>query len=304
MTASSASEPFHAVAPYYDRLMSGIPYIWWFHYIEALLMHVMGHLEGEPLGEPKHPKLEGEPPGEPKTTAEISPPQKPSRERSEGGISEPLGGNSWPRTVLDLCCGTGNLTELFYINGYQVVGVDISAPMIEQARRKAHADGYAIPYYVQDAADLELPHTFDLVVSVFDSLNNLIEPDRFAQCLQRVYRHLNMPGAFVFDLNTEYAFVHKMFDQSERRRYAPVRYRWRSEYDPTTRLCTIRMEFWVNEAGKERYFVEVHRQRAYSDAEVRSMLQAAGFRKVHAFDAYTLNPPHRRSDRVFYVALR
>lgn len=264
MTASSASEPFHAVAPYYDRLMSGIPYIWWFHYIEALLMHVMGLSGGSDISELP----------------------------------------SWPRTVLDLCCGTGNLTELFYINGYQAVGVDISAPMIEQARRKAKEQGYDIPYYVQDAAELELPCTFDLVVSVFDSLNNIIEPARFAQCMQRVYRHLNMPGAFIFDLNTEYAFVHKMFDQSERRRYAPVRYRWRSEYDPTTRLCTIRMEFWVNEGDEERYFVEVHRQRAYSDAEVRSMLQEAGFTTIHAFDAYTINPPSRRSDRVFYVALR
>jgi len=267
MTASSASEPFHAVAPYYDRLMSGIPYIWWFHYIEALLMHVI--------------ELESE--------------------SDEAHRTVPA---HYPRTVLDLCCGTGNLTELFYINGYQVVGVDLSAPMIEQARRKAQEQGYDIPYYVQDAAELELPHTFDLVVSVFDSLNNITDPARFAQCLQRVYRHLNTPGAFIFDLNTEYAFVHRMFDQSERRRSAPVRYRWRSEYDPTTRLCTVRMEFWVNEGGEERYFVEVHRQRAYSDAEVRTMLQEAGFRKVHAFDAYTLNPPTRRSDRVFYVALR
>lgn len=264
MTASSESEPFHAVAPYYDRLMSGIPYFWWFHYIEALLIHVRELSDEETL-----PTL-----------------------------------TDWPRMVLDLCCGTGNLTELFYTNGYQVVGVDISAPMIEQARRKAKEQGYDIPYYVQDAAELDLPHTFDLVVSVFDSLNNIVEPVRFAQCMQRVYHHLNTPGAFIFDLNTEYAFVHKMFDQSERRRHAPVRYRWHSEYDPATRLCTIHMEFWVDEDDGERYFVEIHRQRAYSDAEVRSMLQAAGFRQVYAFDAYTFRPPTRRSDRVFYVALR
>ncbi len=257
MTASSPSEPFHAVAPYYDRLMRGIPYIWWFHYIEVLLEHVFDEPEA-----------------------------------------------FCPHTVLDLCCGTGNLTELFHLNGYEVVGVDISAPMIEQARHKAELKGYPIVYYVQDAAELELPRIFDLVVSVFDSLNNILEPTRLAQCFQRVYRHLNTPGAFVFDLNTEYAFVHRMFDQSELRRTAPVRYRWRSHYDPSTRLCTVRMEFWVREGEQERYFVEMHQQRAYAEKEIRAMLQEAGFRKVHAFDAYTLDPPTRRSDRVFYVAVR
>jgi ubiquinone/menaquinone biosynthesis C-methylase UbiE len=257
MTACSPSEPFHAVAPYYDRLMCGIPYLWWFHYIEVLLEHVFAGSEG-----------------------------------------------FCPHTMLDLCCGTGNLTELFHVHGYEVVGVDISAPMIEQARRKAESKGYPIAYYVQDAAELELPHTFDLVVSVFDSLNNILEPARFARCFQRVYRHLNTPGAFVFDLNTEYAFTHRMFDQSELRHTAPVRYRWRSRYDPNTQLCTVRMEFWVREGEQERYFVEIHQQRAYAAGEVRTMLHEAGFRKVHAFDAYTLNPPTRRSDRVFYVAVR
>ncbi len=270
MTASSESEPFHAVAPYYDRLMSGIPYFWWFRYIEALVAYAMELLD----------------------------------ESDRSGRAELSEAPRWPQTVLDLCCGTGSLTELFYTHGYQVVGVDISAPMIEQARRKAEEQGYRIPYYVQDASELELPSTFDLVVSVFDSLNNITEPARFAQCMQRVYRHLNANGVFIFDLNTEYAFVHKMFDQSERRRTSPVRYRWRSEYDPSTHLCTVRMEFWVDEDDGERYFVEVHRQRAYSDAEVRTMLKEAGFRAVHAFDAYTIHPPTRRSDRVFYVAPR
>jgi hypothetical protein len=60
----------------------------------------------------------------------------------------------------------------------------------------------------------------------------------------------------------------------------------------------------VREGGQERYFVEMHRQRAYSDGEVRAMLAEAGFRDVRAFDAYTLDPPTRRSDRVFYVAVR
>lgn len=205
-------------------------------------------------------------------------------------------------TVLDLCCGTGNLTEIIYINGYQVVGVDVSPAMMAQASQKAQAHGYSIPYFVQDASELELPYTFDLVVSLFDSLNNLTQPERFEECMRRVYRHLNASGVFIFDLNTEYAFVHRMFDQSGHR--GNLRYRWRSQYDRTTRLCKVQMDFWVQEGDVERHFGEVHTQRAYAQHEVRSMLYSAGFAEVHCYDAYTLQPPNRRSDRVFYVALR
>jgi hypothetical protein len=105
-------------------------------------------------------------------------------------------------------------------------------------------------------------------------------------------------------LNTEYAFVQKMFDQRLLEPSAPLRYRWRSQYDKQTRLCTVQMEFWVREGEQERYFTETHTQRAYTEGEVREMLYAAGFAEVHLFDAYTLHPPDRRSDRVFYVGLR
>lgn len=247
---SSASEPFEAVAPYYDLLMEEIPYIWWWHYVETLLDHY-------------------------ERTAE---------------------------TVLDLCCGTGNLTELIALNGYKVMGVDRSAAMIAQARQKTLQHGSNIPYFVQDASELELPYTFDLVVSLFDSLNNITDPARFAECMRRVYRHLNSQGVFIFDLNTEYAFVQKLFNQSGKRRN--LRYRWRSEYDREMRLCTVYMDFWVQEGDTERYFREIHTQRAYTEREVRAMMREAGFAEVEVLDAYTLHPPERRSDRVFYVGLK
>jgi len=251
MTNSSASEPFSAVAPYYDQLMQSIPYLWWMHYVETLLDY---------FDRPAH-------------------------------------------KILDLCCGTGNLSELFALSGYEVVGVDRSAAMIEQAIRKAEQHQSGVRYYVQDAAELDLGETFDAIVSLFDSLNNITEPERFAEALRRAYRHLRPDGVFIFDLNTEYAFVRKMFDQKQLEPSAPLRYRWHSQYDTETRLCTVQMEFWVREGEQERYFTEIHTQRAYTGTEVRTMLSTAGFTEVHLFDAYTLRPPARQSDRVFYVAL-
>ena len=38
-------------------------------------------------------------------------------------------------SVLDLCCGTGQLLEVLAQRGYQVTGVDLSAAMLDRARR-------------------------------------------------------------------------------------------------------------------------------------------------------------------------
>ena len=72
--------------------------------------------------------------------------------------------NARPRHVLDLACGTGNVTERLSAEGFSVVGVDIAEHMIVEARRKAHEKNLSIQYTVQDAAELDLPgRRFDLL---------------------------------------------------------------------------------------------------------------------------------------------
>ena len=43
--------------------------------------------------------------------------------------------------LLDLCCGNGRLSICMAIKGFKAVGVDISRPFIEDARRKAEEYG-------------------------------------------------------------------------------------------------------------------------------------------------------------------
>src|ERR1700750_1776808 len=62
-----------------------------------------------------------------------------------------------PRRILDLACGTGNVTELLAEAGFQMTGVDIAPGMIAEAKRKAETLGQKIAYHVQDAGYLDLP---------------------------------------------------------------------------------------------------------------------------------------------------
>jgi hypothetical protein len=56
--------------------------------------------------------------------------------------------------------------------------------------------------------------------------------------------------------------------------------------------------------GSTKAFHETHRERAYSLHEIETMLATTGWNLLHTFDAYTLNRPHGRSERWYFVARR
>src|SRR6185295_17920102 len=68
--------------------------------------------------------------------------------------------------VLDAACGTGNLAVIAARHGCVVSGIDIASNLIEQARKRATADGLRIDYRDGDAEALPFADAqFDLAVS-------------------------------------------------------------------------------------------------------------------------------------------
>lgn len=203
-----------------------------------------------------------------------------------------------PRSILDVACGTGNVSELLSRRGYDVVGVDIAPKMIEAAQAKSGR----VDYHVQDMARLELGRKFDLAISLFDSLNYITDTDQLRRGLKKVAEHLEDGGVFIFDVNTIYALAHHFFDQANLASDRFPRYIWNSEYDHETRICRVNMTFQVTESGAVTEFKEVHVQRGHSLEELSAWLVEAGFEVLDIFHAYKFRKPTRRSDRVFYVA--
>jgi ubiquinone/menaquinone biosynthesis C-methylase UbiE len=205
-----------------------------------------------------------------------------------------------PKKMLDVCCGTGTVAEMLTEEGFKLAGFDLSEPMIREARRKAAKNKLDIRYEVMDAATFDMGEVYDAAFSFFDSLNYITDPQRLDMAIKRVAAHVKPGGSFVFDLNTAYAFEANLFDQQQLSERKPLRYKWQGDWDPVQRLISVRMKFWYR--GEE--YEETHVQRAYSDEEIRSMLDAAGFVDVRAFHSYTLNPPRYKSDRLHYMAIR
>jgi len=108
------------------------------------------------------------------------------------------------KSLLDLCCGTGQLAVFFLEQGYRVVGIDLSEPMLSYAKENAatYLESGQATFIQADAVDFKLDERFGLVVSTFDALNHLGSQEALRLCFQCVYPLLLPGGLFIFDLST------------------------------------------------------------------------------------------------------
>lgn len=73
--------------------------------------------------------------------------------------------------VLDVACGTGNATLPAARTGAEVVGLDLSPPLLEQGRELAEKEGLEIEWVEGDAENLPFDDgSFDVVLSVFGTM--------------------------------------------------------------------------------------------------------------------------------------
>lgn len=98
--------------------------------------------------------------------------------------------------VLEVGVGTG-LSLPHYPSGAKVLGIDISEPMLDQARRRADALELDTDLRRMDARDLSLANdTFDHVLAPY-VISVVPEPERVMQEIRRVCR----PGGTVIVVN-------------------------------------------------------------------------------------------------------
>ena len=200
------------------------------------------------------------------------------------------------KRILDLGCGTGNSSAPFIEAGLRVTGVDRSPEMLSIARAKLPGATFS----EGDFTTFQLGETFDLVVSVFDSLNNLLDPRDFRRCAEQVLRHLGPNGLFIFDVNTTVGLRNLWEDDRAEGWVDDVYYLWEHSFDEETKLAKV---VAYCEKGARR-FTEVHLERPYDPAEVKTLLSSAGFQKVQVLTYPSGYPATDETERIWVVARR
>ena len=90
------------------------------------------------------------------------------------------------KKVLDVCCGTGYGSEILSKSASSVLGVDISQEAVSFARKNHSND--KIKFVRMDAHDLKLPDGSKDLVTAFEALEHVSDPDRMLSEIKRVLK--------------------------------------------------------------------------------------------------------------------
>ena len=200
--------------------------------------------------------------------------------------------------VLDLACGTGNLTEELKNFGYDMIGIDLSVDMLNIAKEK----NPEILYLCQDMREFELYGTVDCICCMTDSLNYITDSDDLLDVFKLAKNYLNPGCPFIFDLNSFYKLSRVIGNNTFTYDEDGIFYVWENEFDENENICDFYLTFFVKESEGYRRFDEQHSEKAYLKEEIEKLLSLAGFDTVKCYADYDKAPVSDTSERLVFVA--
>lgn len=209
-------------------------------------------------------------------------------------------------TMCELGCGTGAMTERFAVAGYSVLGVDLSEDMLTVAQEKKQESGLDIMYIHQDMRELQLAEPVDVMVSLCDSMNYLLQEEELSEVFRRVYQFLKPGGYLIFDLKTIYCYRNIIGSQTWAESGRDLSYIWENYFyeDEAINEYTLTIFCRRPDSGLYERLEEIHYQRAYPADVVQGLLEDSGLVLVDCLDASMKAPPAEDSERIYMIAMR
>lgn len=102
--------------------------------------------------------------------------------------------------VLELACGSGQLTIPVAAKGSPTTGLDQSSKMLLAADRRAASARTRVQLVEGDMREFDLGQRFSLIFVARNSLLHLSEQDELAAFFSAVRRHLDPDGVLAFDI--------------------------------------------------------------------------------------------------------
>ncbi|AIM15676.1 MULTISPECIES: class I SAM-dependent methyltransferase [Neobacillus] len=212
--------------------------------------------------------------------------------------------NRQPLSLLDLACGTGELSVRFAKEGFQVTGVDLSADMLAVAQAKGEKNGFSIPFFQQNMAELEGLGLFDVVGIFCDSLNYLESEQEVRDTFAKVFQHLKPGGLFIFDVHSIYKITQVFMNETFALNEEKISYIWNSFPGEYSNCVEHELTFFVLDEGTGKYdrYDEFHVQRTFTVQQYSGWLTEAGFQVQEINADFEDSPPQQYSERIFFIA--
>ena len=209
--------------------------------------------------------------------------------------------------ILEIGCGTGNLTAEFLKKGFEVVALDISSEMLTEAEDKLKKHRNRLKLVQQDMRTMDVGKGFHGVFCGCDGFNYILDEKELLSVFKKCYNALTPGGSFVFDISSDWKIVNVLGNNSFREERENCEIFWTNSYDTETEEVEMDITFFVPEkTGKEgdvlyRKFEEYHIQRAYKMESIIKMLSYEGFEGIKAFGGDGCSAPREKDERLFFT---
>lgn len=207
-----------------------------------------------------------------------------------------------PQTVLDLACGSGNISRELAARGIEVIGADASAEMLMLAREKSGNE--QVMFVCQDMRELDLYGTVEGAVCVLDGLNHLLTTEDVRAALHRLHYFVEPGGLFIFDVNTPYKHRTVLADNVFVQETDGLMCVWQNRPVSPGDTVEMRLDFFEQDGDAWWRSTDVVRERAYSEATLRKLLKETGFETLAVFGDMTEEPPSAQEQRMIFVSRR
>jgi len=202
-------------------------------------------------------------------------------------------------TYLDLACGTGNVTVHLAKKFKESFAVDLSEDMLTEAFAKFQEENIDCQLICQNMSELNLNRKFDLITSVLDASNYILEDKDFIDYLKKVKDHLKDNGIFIFDINSYYKLSKVLGNNIYTYDEEDVFYVWENDFEND--IVSMYLTFFVKKGNMYERFEENHFERAYSEKFIEKTLKDIGFKIIGKYEDYTKEMVKENSERIVYV---
>ncbi len=211
--------------------------------------------------------------------------------------------------VAELGCGTGSITERMALAGYDMIGIDNSASMLDVANEKKAENGSNSLYLLQDMREFELYGTVKAVISLCDSVNYVTESEDLLQVFKLVNNYLDPKGIFIFDFHPRYYYKEIVADATIAEDRDDISFIWDNFYDDEEDINELALSLFVRETNGDqsdgslyRKYEELHLQRGYTLEEMKALIAQSGMELVAAYDAFTREEATEECERIYIIA--
>jgi SAM-dependent methyltransferase len=194
--------------------------------------------------------------------------------------------------ALDLACGSGRHSVMLNKLGFDVLGIDLAQNSIEEART---FENEHLHFAVGDMREVVYQDHFDYIFNLFTSFGYFGSADNDREVLLACHKQLKHGGILVLDyFNVENILPMLPYCGSEKR--GQLTFEIAKEL--VGKQIVKKIDFMSE--GKTCHYEE--RVTAYSKHDLESMFIRCGFEIETTFGNYSLEPFHKKSDRVIIIA--